>query len=38
MDGDLAIYQAAFNYTGSTEFKVANEDWARSTCSTVAAR
>ncbi|KER64547.1 type II secretion protein [Aeromonas hydrophila] len=29
MDGDLAIYQAAFNYTGSTEFKVANEDWSK---------
>lgn len=29
MDGDLAIYQAAFNYTGSTEFKVASEDWSK---------
>ncbi len=29
MDGDLAIYQVAFNYTGSTEFKVANEDWSK---------
>ncbi|ELM3753127.1 pullulanase-type alpha-1,6-glucosidase [Aeromonas dhakensis] len=29
MDGDLAIYQAAFNYNGSTEFKVANEDWSK---------
>ncbi|MGL5523661.1 MAG: pullulanase-type alpha-1,6-glucosidase [Aeromonas veronii] len=29
MDGDLAIYQAAFNYAGSTEFKVANEDWSK---------
>ncbi|MGL6571972.1 pullulanase-type alpha-1,6-glucosidase [Aeromonas hydrophila] len=29
MDGDLAIYQAAFNYTGSTEFKLANEDWSK---------
>lgn len=29
MDGDLAIYQAAFNYTGSTELKVANEDWSK---------
>lgn len=29
MEGDLAIYQAAFNYTGSTEFKVANEDWSK---------
>lgn len=29
MDGDLAIYQAAFNYTGSSEFKVANEDWSK---------
>ena len=29
MDGDLAIYQAAFNYTGSTEVKVANEDWSK---------
>ncbi|MGL5326885.1 MAG: pullulanase-type alpha-1,6-glucosidase [Aeromonas sp.] len=29
MDGDLAIYQAAFNYVGSTEFKVANEEWSK---------
>ncbi|MGY3893187.1 pullulanase-type alpha-1,6-glucosidase [Aeromonas enterica] len=29
MDGELAIYQAAFNYTGSSEFKVANEDWSK---------
>ncbi|MFM5415630.1 pullulanase-type alpha-1,6-glucosidase [Aeromonas dhakensis] len=29
IDGDLAIYQAAFNYNGSTEFKVANEDWSK---------
>lgn len=29
MEGDLAIYQVAFNYTGSTEFKVANEDWSK---------
>ncbi len=29
MDGDLAIYQAAFNYMGTSEFKVANEDWSK---------
>lgn len=29
MDGDLAIYQAAFNYMGTSEFKVANEDWIK---------
>ncbi|MEG3027598.1 MAG: alpha-1,6-glucosidase domain-containing protein, partial [Aeromonas sp.] len=29
MEGDLAIYQAAFNYAGTTEFKVANEDWSK---------
>ncbi len=29
MDGDLAIYQAAFNYAGTSEFKVANEDWSK---------
>ncbi|MDF2401544.1 pullulanase-type alpha-1,6-glucosidase [Aeromonas sp. 5HA1] len=29
MDGDLAIYQAAFNYIGTSEFKVANEDWSK---------
>jgi len=29
MEGDLAIYQVAFNYTGTTEFKVANEDWSK---------
>lgn len=29
MDGDLAIYQAAFSYMGTSEFKVANEDWSK---------
>lgn len=29
MDGALAIYQTAFNYAGTTEFKVANEDWSK---------
>ncbi|MNH07175.1 Pullulanase precursor [compost metagenome] len=27
MDGDLAIYQVVFNYSGTTEFKLADEDW-----------
>ncbi|MNY65341.1 hypothetical protein D3C86_2025980 [compost metagenome] len=29
MDGALAIYQTAFSYAGTTEFKVANEDWSK---------
>ena len=32
MEGNLAIYQAAFNYAGSFDFKFANDDgnWSNS--------